>query len=457
MSTNHSGAVWSRLLAALVMLSLAAAACGNSDDDSDSGDSGGDDGQQADSGDDSSPSGAVPGVTADEIRFSVFGTRTNNPTGACILDCFVDGINAYFAFRNDEGGVHGRDMVLTTELDDELSKNQEKALEIVSADDTFAAFSATQLANGWHDVAEAGIPLYVWGIHSAELNGQQGIFANNGVICGKCSSRSVPYVGTLLDATKVASMGYGVSQASKDCAGAVVDSVELYGDETGQEVGFFNDDLAFGLPNGIAPEVSLMKQADVDFVTACFDLNGMKTLAQEMERQGMGDVPMLHPNTYDQNFVAEAGDLFEGDMVQVGFRPFEADAGDTGLADFQSWMEETGSEPTEVAMVGWINADLAYQGLLAAGEGFDRAGVIEATNAITDYSATGLVNPIDWSRQHDAPTEDDPAAHGYVQECYSYVQVEDGEFHPVGDESKPFACWDNSDLDWSEPEPTNFG
>ena len=453
MSTNHSGALWGRLLGALVVLALGAAACGNSDDDSGGGDSGG--GAQAETGGDAAANGA-PGVTADEIRYAVFGTRSNNPTGACILDCYIDGINAYFAFRNDEGGAYGRDLVLTTELDDELSKNQEKALEIVSADDTFGAFSATQLANGWHDVSEAGIPLYVWGIHSAEMNGQDAIFGNTGVICGTCTSRSVPYAGTLVDATKIASMGYGVSQASKDCAGSVVDSVEKYTDETGQEVGYFNDDLAFGLPNGIAPEVTAMKQADVDFVTACFDLNGMKTLAQEMERQGMGDVPMLHPNTYDQKFVAEAGDLFEGDLVQVGFRPFEADAGDSGLADFQEWMEETGSELSEVAMVGWINADLAYQGLLAAGENFDRAGVIAATNELTDYSATGIVNPIDWSRQHDAPTEDDPATHGYVQECYSYVQVEGGEFQPVGDESKPWNCWDDSNLDWSEPEPTNF-
>jgi hypothetical protein len=31
----------------------------------------------------------------------------------------------------------------------------------------------------------------------------------------------------------------------------------------------------------------------------------------------MGDVPMLHPNTYDQNFVGEAGGVFDGDIVQV--------------------------------------------------------------------------------------------------------------------------------------------
>ena len=51
-------------------------------------------------------------------------------------------------------------------------------------------------------------------------------------------------------------------------------------------------------------------------------------------------------------------------------------------------------------MVGWINATLAYEGLLAAGPDFDRDKVIAATNAMTDFDAGGLIEPVDWS----APT-----------------------------------------------------
>jgi hypothetical protein len=63
-------------------------------------------------------------------------------------------------------------------------------------------------------------------------------------------------------------------------------------------------------------------------------------------------------------------------------------------------------------MLGWIAADLAYQGLVEAGPEFDRAKVIAATNTLTAYSADGLINPIDWSRQHVPPTQDDPKTHG---------------------------------------------
>jgi hypothetical protein len=448
---------WRTLVALLVVAGLVLAGCGNSgdDDDADEGASGGGE-AESDGGGGAEPITDVPGVTDTEIRFAAFGTQANNPLGTCVMDCYVQGIEAYFAFRNSEGGVDGRDLVLTTVLDDELQNNQVRALEILSADDTFAAFSATQLASGWADMASAGVPLYTWSIHPAEMTGQDSIFGYTGALCTSCTSRAGPYAGTLVDATTIGTLGYGVSQNSKECAEAAARSVELYADDTGQAVGYVNDDLEFGLPNGIGPQVTAMKDAGVDFIIGCLDLNGMKSLAQELERQDMADVAMYHPNTYDASFVAEAGDLFEGDIVGVAFRPFEADPGDSQLADFQEWMDETGSEITEIAMIGWINADLAYQGLVAAGPQFDRASVIAATNEITDYTAGGLIPPIDWTRQHEPPTEDDPATHGSAQACATYVQVTDAEFELVGDPAQPFQCWDGSDRDWAEPTETNF-
>lgn len=461
-----------RLLAVLAAGGLLLAACGNSGDDDASdapsttaADSGGTDttaatGDTTAEGD--NPNGefvsldGVPGVSDEEIHFAAFGTQANNPLGTCVLDCYTDGINAYFAFRNDQGGVNGRQMVLSTVLDDELANNQARALEITSANDTFAAFSATQIPSGWGDVAAAGIPLYTWSIHPAAADGQEGIFGYAGLPCTTCTSRSVPYVASLAGATTVASLGYGVSPNSQECAVSVGESVELYADETGQSVGYVNDDLAFGLPNGIGPEVTAMKDAGVDFISACIDLNGMKTLAQELERQGMGDVPMYHPNTYNQDFVAEAGELFEGDYVSVGFRPFEADAGDSQLSDFLEWMETTGGEVSELAMIGWINADTAFTGLVDAGPEFSRESVIAATNELTDYTAGGLIPAVDWSRQHTIPTQDDPATHGPAQDCFAYVQIHDGAFDLVADPATPWFCWPGDNRDFSEPVETNF-
>jgi ABC-type branched-subunit amino acid transport system substrate-binding protein len=199
-----------------------------------------------------------------------------------------------------------------------------------------------------------------------------------------------------------------------------------------------------------------MKDAGVDFISTCIDLNGMKTLAQELDRQGMGDVTLYHPNTYNQQFVADAGELFDGDFVTVGFRPFEAETAGTGLEDFVEWMDRQGDEPSELAMVGWINATLAYEGLLAAGPEFDRDKVTAATNAMTDFDAGGLVEPVDWGEAHDSYTQD-TRDEDSSDECAILLRVEDGAFTTVAPADKPWLCWSQNDLAWSEPEPTTFG
>ncbi len=71
-------------------------------------------------------------------------------------------------------------------------------------------------------------------------------------------------------------------------------------------------------------------------------------------------------------------------------------------------MGKAGKTESEHAMIGWINADLAFQGLKAAGPSFDRRKVIDATNELHAFTADGLIAPIDWSRQHEPPTQDDP-------------------------------------------------
>ncbi|MDH3704818.1 MAG: ABC transporter substrate-binding protein [Acidimicrobiia bacterium] len=478
-----------RLLIVVAALAVLATACGNSDDDGgdaatddggatttaspDEGDtdtsepvptdsapddtSGGDGGDTdgGTEGDTFVPIEGVPGVTDEAINFASIALRENNPLGTCIADCYNAGIRAYFDWRNSQGGIFGRELVLSQELDDELSRNQERALEVISDDTIFASFNATLIASGWADLDDAGVPTFVWNIHSESAD-RQGIFGHFAVGCIDCTQRGVPWAASQAGATTMASLGYGDSENSKVCAQALVDSIDKYQSDLGIEVGFFSDSIAFGMPNGIGPEVSAMKDAGVDFIATCLDLNGMKTLAQELDRQGMGDVVMYHPNTYNQPFVAESEGLFEGDFVVPQFLPFEIETGLEMQDQFMSWMEQSGEELSELAMVGWINADQAYQGILAAGPEFDRQAVIDASNTFTAYDAGGLINPIDWTRQHTPPTEGDPT-YDYAQECFSPVRVADNALVPIGEAAAPWLCWDNSTGDWSEPEPTSFG
>jgi hypothetical protein len=446
----------------LTILAIVAGSCGNSGEESSSTTTDGSatsapsDGGEAER-DTFVPLTGVPGVTDDEISFAAVGTRTGNPLGNCVLDCYVDGIEAYFAFRNSEGGIYGRDLVLGQELDDAVSQNQAKSLEVISSDDSFGAFQATLLAGGWGDLDAAGVPTYTWGISASQAASRPHVFPSIAVRCPDCTGRAVPYAVQLAGATKVASLGYGIDDSSKVCAQTVADSVDLYADDIGAETVYLNDELAYGLGGGIGPQVTDMKNAGVDFISTCIDLNAMKTLAEELERQGMEDVVLYHPNTYDQAFVAEAGDLFEGDFISVQFLPFEADTEGTSMGDFLEWIDETGSEPTELAMVGWINATLAYDGLLAAGPEFDRDKVTAATNAMTAFTAGGLIEPVDWTKAHEPFTQADRADEDAGSECTALVRVTGGELETVAPPETPWVCWPADDLAWSEPEPTSFG
>ncbi len=428
-------------------------------DNNDTADSGSDDGDDAPDQDlwaqrhDFVPIDGVPGVSDDEISVAVVGIREFNPLGTCILDCYLTGVQAYFDYINDGGGIYGRNLVIGEEHDDQLLLNQQAALEIISDNKSFASFQATLAASGWGDLHEAGIPNFTWNIHATEAANRDTIFGHFIIGCPTCSGRSVPWLVSISGASTVASLGYGVSENSQVCANAWARSVELYSDDLGISVGYVNDNLAYGLTSGIAPEVAQMIEAGVDFITTCLDLNGMKTLAQELQRQGVRDqITMYHPNTYDAGFVAEAGSLFDGDYVIPQFAAFEYDTGSELKALYDHWVARHGGPVAEQTMIGWINADTMVTGLLHAGPDFNRQKLIDALNSII-YDAGGLINPIDFGRQRGAITEDD-STNDYELECVSTVQMQDGGF--IGFQEAPFMCWDNSTTEWSEPFPVNF-
>src|SRR5262245_5700215 len=52
----------------------------------------------------------APGVTSSEIKVASVVAKSNNPTGS--YGPLVDGIKAYFAMVNGNGGIYGRKLVL---------------------------------------------------------------------------------------------------------------------------------------------------------------------------------------------------------------------------------------------------------------------------------------------------------------------------------------------------------
>jgi hypothetical protein len=84
-------------------------------------------------------------------------------------------------------------------------------------------------------------------------------------------------------------------------------------------------------------------------------------------------------------------------------------------------------------MAGWLNADLFYKGLVAAGPEFTQQSVINAINQMK-WDADGLIAGIDWTVAH---TEETPG------DCYNIVKIEGGKFVPQYQQpGEPFVCFD---------------
>jgi hypothetical protein len=294
-------------MALIAVLAITAGACGNSGDDDDSAgddtdtttsteapdtdetDDGGaetddDTDDEGDTGDAAGDSGefvpleGVPGVSDEEITVGAIGTKSNNILGTCILDCYVTGIEAYFDMVNADGGVHGRRLVIGETLDDELFNNQARSLELIANEDSFAAFVATLQATGFGDLDEAGVPTFVWGIHATESNGRMANYGHFPVTCADCPGRSLPYMVQLAGGTRVASLGYGISENSKVCANTSAASIDRYGSEIGAEMVYLNDELEFGVPNGVGPQVTEM----IDAGATRLGLSGTAAIVDEL-------------------------------------------------------------------------------------------------------------------------------------------------------------------------------
>jgi hypothetical protein len=134
----------------------------------------------------------------------------------------------------------------------------------------------------------------------------------------------------------------------------------------------------------------------------------------------------------------------------------EADPAGTDLGALVQSMEEGGAAVNDWAIISWINADQLFRGLLAAGPQFDQQKVIDATNQFTASTSGGLTHAIDWTRQHDAPTPDDPVGHGPALDCIAYVKVQDGKAVLVGDEEEPHLCWDPEVAEYEDPVSATF-
>ena len=392
----------------------------------------------------------APGVSSTEIHVGSITSKTN-PLGTNV-GAYNDGLKAYFDYVNGKGGIYGRKIKLTSERDDQTGANDTQAKALLSQDNVYAAFIATELFSGAPTLQAALIPTFGWNIN-AEWGGPKNFFPNIAPQClDSCQLQPhiTPWVVQQVHAHKVAVLAYNVAQ-SASCAKNVVAAFKQFGSQVDAQVVYDDESLSFGQTDYSA-QISQVKAKGADFLTSCMDYNGDYAAAKEMQKEGIaGKVTYYHPNLYDPDFVAKNAAALNGGIVQVTVDAFEHQPANDAVKTYLDYAKAHNVTIDEITAQGWISGLQFFNALKAAGPNFTWSNLIQAWNQQKSYSGGGWVPAIDWTTNHD------PGKQQF--ECANFVKIENGKFVPIWDDGgkKPWVCFNGlKPTVWQTPVNVSF-
>ncbi len=399
---------------------------------------------------------SAPGVSNTEIHVGSITSKTNPVGGDNGL--LNNGIQAYFDHVNSQGGIYGRKLKLTSQRDDQTSNNATEAQALLSQDNVYAVFVATELFTGAKVLAKAGIPTFGWNIN-AEWAGPDNFFPNVAPQCfAGCPllPHVTPWLAQQSKAHRVAVIGYSVPQSTSCVTGNVANFAKFTKDVDAQVV-YSDASLSFGQTD-FSAQVAQMKDKHVDFLVTCMDFNGDYAIAKEMKLQGIADkVTFYHPDLYNAAFVKANASMLEGGIVLAEITAAEHQPQPPGVKEYLDYAATHNLKVTELTMQGWIAARQLVDALKAAGPHFTWKNLVGAWNQQTAYTAGGWIPPVDWTRQHHDPAEG--VQYQSQFECANFVRIHNGEFVPIFDDggTKPWVCFDGHQANvWQEPVNLSF-
>ena len=379
----------------------------------------------------------VQGVTSSQIGVAVIDAGSNPLAGD--YSTVPNGIQAYFNMINSQGGIYGRQLKILATHNDGFVNDEQTVKASLAQDHAFATFLATPLFTGAPDIAaHPSMPTFIWNINQ-EFAGKPNIFGNVGALCFSCVGQGTPFLAQAEHVTNVGVLAYGSPAASTNCAIGIQNSFKKY---PSAKVAYFDDHLQLGQPD-LSAQVSQLKQKNVGLIFTCIDQAETLILAKELAKQHVNAVQSL-PNSYDPKFAADNAKYLEGSFVAPQFVALEYTQIPQTEKDFVTWMGKLGKPVQELAGYGWILALELVEGLKLAGPNFSQQKVIDALNQDTSFDADGMIEPIDWTIQHNDPTGPNGTTKAEVAgkyNCASTVKIHDGKFvalpTPGG---KPWTC-----------------
>jgi ABC-type branched-subunit amino acid transport system substrate-binding protein len=380
----------------------------------------------------------APGVSATQINIGAISTLSGPLAG--LFGGLAPGMIAYFNTINALGGVNGRKIVLTNNLDDGGSPSQftQDVHTLIDQDHVFAAGVASAWFTPGYFVSTK-TPTYGYNV-SANWQTAPNLFAVGGST--QVYSAGFPQMRYFINKVKaksVAFISYGPAiSSSYNACNSYAKGLKA----AGVNVNFV--DVGAQLGGSYSSDAQRMQQAGSQLVVTCMQDTDNVTLARAIQQYGL-KIKQLWLDGYDQTLLNQYSSLMQGVYLNnTGTVPFEA--GNTpkygttysGMQTYISAMKkyEPADVYNDVALQGWQSAALIVAGIKAAGSNLTQASVVSATNKLTNFTASGISAPVDWTKLHTGVT---------WPSCSAYLQVSQKKFVPVfGKGKQVFVCVPNN-------------
>jgi branched-chain amino acid transport system substrate-binding protein len=370
-------------------------------------------------------SGSVPGVSKDAVTLGFIWSGTG--VAAPNFQDSGDACQARVDAQNAKGGVNGRKIQLETVDDKSSGANLTGAKDLIENRHVYAVVNNSSFAFlSYRYIEGTGTPLIGGGfdgnyysvkgnenIINAGGNGSpppEGIIFTNGTDVAK-----------KLGATKIGSVGYGVSPSS---TGVAKDTQKYAAKASGLKPVYLNTAVDFGSTD-VGPIVLGLKNAGADAVYLPLDGNTNLAIAQGLQQNGVKMKAVMMASGYGQAMLDSpiTKTLDSSDVVSQVYKPAEL-ASDPAVkqfrADLKKYANITGV-PDYGAYTGYIACDMAITGIQLAGKNPTQKGFIDGLHNLGTYKSANLTcAPIDISLTNYGKTP--------TQSCQYFVTFKNGKF-----------------------------
>ncbi len=347
----------------------------------------------------------TPGITADQVRLGLL-YPDSGPT-ASSLAAVRAGIDARLGLANEAGGIHGRKIVYDWRDDQgDPSANGVAARDLVEQRGVFGILEYSLATDGSAQyLAEHGVP--VGGLATGDVWAKYRTMFSFSSTTGAATDT----YGTFLRSqggTKAILLRTALSAGVGNTSAKMTQSAQAAGIPVVGEIAY--------TANADSPASVARRIADsgADTLLTVINAPDLPAVLTAVRAAGVNLRVILSVSGYDTQLLHDSGGALAGVTIPVFYRPFEA--GGPAIANYRTAMSryapQVPNPQQELAMIAYIDTDLFLRGLTEAGPCPTREGFVNALNAVHNYDAGGLIQPMDLA--HDR---------GKQTTCWSFVQA----------------------------------